>query len=295
MRTKFQSLQYPEKYGYVFDSEAWRGGEIESTFQMFETCGDGLIQHSHEWAITRDFVADYMASLGTAMLADSELVEKLAWKLTRTPRIEDILFCAGVKWKESDGQYNKRRFYSVSERKVSGAAAKEHDKRYTQIEPWNDGSPEAIYRMLRPEHNDGLGDYLYADTIRQWVLTQDNLYMDMAPEFLKWWDHKRRDESRDLRNAVDACVALVDARQRRCDAESVLDGMRRNHERRREQLAEVAAVARKQEDCLTCRGVAAGDGECSNCGRLVSVSGLPVFSLEYQRIIEDGDSVEVAA
>ena len=76
---KFASVASPEKYGYAFDSDSWRspsnGCDVESKFRMFETCGDGLTQHSGDWAVTYDFLSDYLISLSVYMLAHAEDVE----------------------------------------------------------------------------------------------------------------------------------------------------------------------------------------------------------------------------
>lgn len=248
MRVKFASLNHADKYAYAYDTDQWRGSpEIESKFQMFETYGDGLTQHSHEWSITKEFFADYMISLAVTMLANDELVQHIGYSLMRQPSVEDIAFAASVKWKDSDDQYAKRRYYSIELRKISASPSKEHDKRFKQIEKADDGSNEATMRLLRKDHMDGLDNYLLANAIRTWVLAQPSGYMEMVPEFLGWWDHKRRDDSRLLRDAVEACQHVIQAYNLRASVKGAIDNViwhiQHAREEKAREIVEAAPIA----------------------------------------------------
>jgi len=61
MFRKFQSLASPN-HGFAYDSEAWstaQRGNVEAVFRMFDTYGDGLIQHSPHWSVTTEHIADF--------------------------------------------------------------------------------------------------------------------------------------------------------------------------------------------------------------------------------------------
>lgn len=226
MRTKFASIAKPAEYAYVFDSDAYDSHpQVDSHFRMFATYGDGLCQHSGDWAITTEFMADYLASLATVMLADEELTKHAAYELTHAPSLKDIEFAASVVFKESDRDWSHRRYYSTSERKLTSSRAKQHDKRYEEIAEWNNGTPAAIYRMLIPSYAHGLIMYTYADAIRNWSLDQTKLHMDMPAEFLNWFPGDR-DKVQHLRHAYNACLSLARAYQLRCDALNELQNIR---------------------------------------------------------------------
>ena len=93
MRKLLASQQQPDKYGYLFDTEAFTmSTTVSHHFRMYETYGDGLCQHSGDWPITNEYFADYLASLATAMLADEsgELLQAVSCDLTRAPGTEGM-------------------------------------------------------------------------------------------------------------------------------------------------------------------------------------------------------------
>ncbi len=236
MRRVFRSIQHPDKYGYAFDSEAWstRGATVNQNFVQFETYGDGLCQHSHEWPITVEFMADYLASLATAMLQDDELIQRLSFPFSRQPSVKQIEFCASVVFKpqqEDGGWEKKQRFFSIEQLKISSSEEKRHDKRYQQVERWCDGSATAIHRMLYREFDNALEIYARAEAIREWCLEgerNERPYMGLAVEFLEWFktDPERRQKAQDMRRAYGACVAICKAYVLRSEAETHLENIR---------------------------------------------------------------------
>jgi hypothetical protein len=203
---------------------------------MFETYGDGLCQHSGDWPITNEYMADFLAGLATAMLTDEELANTVCYEIAQGPKVEDIEFAASVVFKPREAvaadswasSYEaKDRYYSIAERKISSSPAKQHDKRYARVEQWNNGSPAAIYRMLLPEFAKDLERYAWAHDIRTWVLKQpanSPLYMPLPAEFLEW--KMQRDGAQDLRRAFSACRAIVESYRLRASAECDLSNFR---------------------------------------------------------------------
>ncbi len=254
MRHKFLSLQYPTEYGYAHDSEAWRGNSpVCRHAVMCQTYGDvhangNYTQHSHEWNVQLEYMSDYLASLAKALLVElptlkpddsrESLMTAVQYDIMRRPVVAAIEFCANIVFKNTAATLDcsasyqreaKTRYYSASERKVSASPAKEHDKRYTQVESWNDGSPKAVYRILIPEWADALQKYAYVDAIRTWFLAQEpsrGHYVDSVAEFLEWPEYKDRTKAGDLRHAYDACYALCESWRFRCNAESALSNIR---------------------------------------------------------------------
>jgi hypothetical protein len=252
MHRKFASVQHPDKYGYAFDSEAWssRGAEVSQYFQMFETYNDGLCQHSSAWPITREFMADYMASLATVLMTidpreednAGNLIQRLSYDFTRTPRAGAIEFAASVVFKgverpdgTESGYEKKKRWYSMELQQISSAPVKQYDKRFVEVEPWNNGTPKAIFRMLQTEYASGLDTYALAETLRDWVHALPEgaysgryMFMPLASELLEWFqdDKDRREKAQNLRRAFGAVKALCMAYNLRCEAENHLNNLR---------------------------------------------------------------------
>ncbi len=152
MLRKFKSLAYEKEFGYSFDSQSMdMKAPINQHFRMFQTYGDGLIQHSGDWSITVEYLADYLASLALAMSEDEELLENASWVLSQRPSDKEIAFAASVVWKEGV----KTRYFSVKQMKVSASPEKSHDKRFEEIRDFHDGSTASIKRILTPEWSDG--------------------------------------------------------------------------------------------------------------------------------------------
>lgn len=234
MRRIFASLQHPEKYAYVFDSNAYNSHyEVCEKFLMYETYGDGLTAHSRDWPITREFMADYLASLATAILADTsdELVKAVSWNVRHAiPSRDQIEFAASIVYKvdpERSYQEKKKRWFSLSEQKISSSPAKEHDNRYTEVSPAHDGSPTAIYGILLPSYAKDLERYACAEAIRDWTLAHQKTYMPLAAEFLKW-HVEDREESRILRYAFQAVLDLINAYHLRDHAQCHLSNISRS-------------------------------------------------------------------
>jgi hypothetical protein len=176
-----------------------------------------------------DHLADYLASLAEAMLADEELAQNCLFTFSRRPSVKAIEFAASVKYKAAEEKdwLTGRRWFSAKELKVSKASSREHDKRYEEVREIHDGSANSIFRILVGEYSSGLEKYLIADAIRDWVLAQDRggLYMQMPAEFLKWTDD--RDKARQLRDAVEACKNITESYRLRSAAESCITNYRR--------------------------------------------------------------------
>ena len=225
MYRRFASLMHPNEFGYAYDS----GGDWSSNvhvcreFKMYQTYGDNLTQHSTAWPITREYFADYLASLAAYLVANPDepntgeetLTATLGYHFIDGPRDDGIEFCASVVYRESDKSWDKRRYYSVSERKIGGKA-KEHDKRYQEIAEWNDGKPNAILRMILPDYSYDLKRYCYACKIKDWVGRQKNGWMPSVLEFLDWkeyygrYDSPQQAKGEILETAFDLIVSVIE-------------------------------------------------------------------------------------
>lgn len=232
MLRRFPSLANPTEYGYSLDTDAYdHKAPVDAHFRMFKTFGDGLIQHSGDWAITVEFMADYLASLADILDGDEALLQQVSYSICQRPTVEQIEFAASVVYKPSPdaNKYPKPRYFSTKELKISSSPSKQHDKRYEEIRDIHDGSAESIYRILIPEYADGLQRYAYASAIRDWIVegNQKNrpYYMQFPGNFLKWFDD--RDKGRDLKDAYEACYLHVESYRLKHSAKANLENYKR--------------------------------------------------------------------
>ncbi len=230
MYRKFLSLGNSKELGYAFDSQAFdMKAPMHDHFRAFHTYGDGAVQHSPDWAVTFEQLSDYLASLAEVMQTDEELLDSAKYALGRRPSTKAIEFAASVIWKaaKDTDKVWRPKYFSVTEMKISSSSEKRHDKRYQEITDVHDGTPGAIFRVLIPEHSDGIEKYSYASAIRDWVLEGDNRgYMQLPGLFLKW--SKDQQDAQKLRDAYEACWNLVQAYQYRHMAIGHLENYKRH-------------------------------------------------------------------
>jgi len=244
-RVKFLSLKEPLKYGYVYDTDAYDfSGSFcfHQHFRMCETYGDvhengSYTQHSGDWPVQVEHIADFLASLASYILTHSgeeieALVSYVSSDAMRRPHRKEIEFAASVifKPKSAEEPWEKtRRYYSVEERKISTVSAKRYDTRYKEVQQWNDGSADAIYRMLIPSYANAMDFFSYATAIREWcqedIAAKDRPYFyGHVAQFLKWFDGDAH-RARELYYAYNALTAIVESFQARHQAEMHLNDL----------------------------------------------------------------------
>jgi len=173
-RLVFASLA-DDKIAYVWyynatDSPFWyprRGNPLHDCAGYFETYGDGLCQHSGESAVQAHNALDYVASLAAYLMehrTDGTLGEIVGvlqqyWPTELHIGRQRMLFAMNLK---ANG---KRAWFSLSDQKVSAAASKQYDKRWTEVESWMDGTLESAYRLLNGDRDDKLWLYMLADEL----------------------------------------------------------------------------------------------------------------------------------
>jgi hypothetical protein len=187
---------------------------------MFETFGDGQIQHSADWPVTTEFLADFLLSMAQCALTDEEFTQELFFTMHRGPSERDIEFAASVIYKKpAEGkEYSApKRYFSLEERKISSAESKRHDKRYFEIGDQFDGSGKSIIAVLCWEKRDWLGQweaYQTANAVYQWCQKRDDIWMELPGKHMRWFEADQANENekaRLLRDAYDAMRNLTDA------------------------------------------------------------------------------------
>ncbi len=237
MRQKFESLR-DSQHCYAYDTSQFNSCEVSPRLRMMATYGDGLTQHSPDWAITRESAVDYFESLAAFLVtpeADGKILDSVAYLLDQTPDEALIEFAASVVWKESDDDYRKRRYYSIDERKISSSDAKRYDKRYEEITKYMDGTPATVFGMVCPKYAEGIQAYQYAEAVRDWFSKQTekkykHTWMEPAGIFLKWYigqdSYQNHSNIRRLNAALDACRAVCKAHRLRNYAAQYVENMR---------------------------------------------------------------------
>lgn len=247
---KFASVAQPEKYGYAFDSDSWQSGNsypIESKFRMFETYGDGLTQHSGDWAITYEYLADYLISLAVYMLAhkeDAVLFDRIGYIVLNGPRLKLVEFASTVVWNEKDEPYGKTRYYSLTEQKITRNQDKRHDKRFREIDKYHTGGAQSILNILLSdkEYADGMERLCYAFAVKSFVDDQPQGWCDHPTTLLGWWkeDPNAHGKRVALSSGFRAVQALARSYQELSTAECEIGNYQRNNVRQAEKAATLA-------------------------------------------------------
>ena len=255
MYKKFASIANSAKFGYSFDSDKWEyraNPFLTQKFRMFETMGDGMTQHSHDWPVTEEYAIDYLFSLAVILLEDEEIASNYSHMFHAQPRMDSLRFAASLVFDpEKDKDWNKKRYYSMSELKVSRNPKLQYDTRYKELNEYQTGTAESILGLVCNEHMDGLERWQYADSVRTWAA--DNLkksYMEMPAVHLKWFESAKTirgsqaDQyqlARVFRDAFEACQAAVDSHVTRRRATSYVECYREELQRRAEREIQAAA------------------------------------------------------
>lgn len=149
---KFKSVLNPEKWGYewtgdsmtFWDTSYRHGGVLHCSAGYYETYGDGTTQHTPLQACRQEQFTDFCVSFVRHLLdnpAQQDGVKGYLFHLSEVP-VETIRFLATVRYKE-----DKRQWYTINERKVSGAEAKAHDKRWFEVPKDADGTIASAFDL----------------------------------------------------------------------------------------------------------------------------------------------------
>jgi hypothetical protein len=249
MFRKFASIAHSDKYGYTFDTDKWEYRSnpfLSQKFRMFETYGDRMTQHSHDWPVSEEFAIDYLFSLAAAMLDDEELAEKASHSFSGGVHKDTLKFAASLVFNpDKDKEWGKTRYFSMSLGKVTRDREKQHDDRYKQLNEYQDGTPKSILALVTDQHCDGLEMWFIADAVRNWCA--DNLkngWMEMPAVQLKWFEGKQSDQyamARLFRDAVEACQNAGEWLRMKRNATAGVENYRNALERKREREAQAEA------------------------------------------------------
>ena len=226
MIRKFKSLTN-DQIGYMLDTgaEFTTNWVIERFWRMFQTFGDGMTQHSADYPVTKEALGDFLFSLASFLLenlSDEEFIREVAFDVWQGPKQGEIEFASSIRFKESDREYMKQRFFSIREQKIGTRKKCEFDKRYEQIGDWCDGGAKAIFRIITAgqEYMGGLEALVKANAIYRHMMLEPGSdhreWMDSPADFLNWFGEsrdereKRKDAAKNIRLGLAAVLDFVD-------------------------------------------------------------------------------------
>lgn len=237
-RFVFRSQFHGDTLAYVWDLDRWewRNQGIHGPAAQFQTYGDGMVQHSGEFAVGNEQLADFLISLSAHLLENPADVELVARRWPDVPTAARVEFFAKLRYDEK-----KRRYYNRSDLKVSTAESKRHDRRWEEVPTSADGSLEAVLRLC-------IGDerHTMLELLAIGLATTDNPEVYDCydrRQLLKWLGADTEFNRSFVRSAFTAVQLAVDALQAAKQAKGHAECLENNIQRWRESEAEKAADA----------------------------------------------------
>lgn len=132
---RFRSLAHGDKYGYTFTNDsgtfwdaAYRTGPILGmSMGKYDTYGDGLVQHSPEYACRAVDFTDYLLSLTSWLVEFPETEFRGSCAGLGSISSQTAEFLASLVSKDS------RQWFHMGDMKVSRSESREHDKRWRRV------------------------------------------------------------------------------------------------------------------------------------------------------------------
>ena len=176
-RLRFPSIRNPDKYGYTLASDwddLWTMVRrqplkfVGNRCGMFETLGDGQVQHAPLRPTTIELMGDYCLSLskyalnqigGTWWDEMKFISDKLYNSFHERPRLRGLIkFFSELRYDDHKPKY----FSTASDfyLKVSGSSSKSHDKRWQHVPSDADGSAKFVWGMICQEDPSVIADGL---------------------------------------------------------------------------------------------------------------------------------------
>ena len=214
MQITFPSVINPEKYQFGYNNANYRVTELSAGFEFQERGGDGSWRYPRP--VTRNFAAEYLASLATVMMENDDLCDHMYWRFRSEPNNEEIEFAAKVIFKLG----KKTRYFSREFKRISAVRAKQYDRRWELITEHMDGSPRAIFNYSTDvAARDGLTQYIYAEKIHEWIYADRKRYrkhsMEDPAAFLGWTSDYNQQAA--IKSAINACRSALTIRRERKD------------------------------------------------------------------------------
>lgn len=130
----------------------------------FDTYGDGDVQHApeHRMFDVENWADALMSLAPTIIQTPDEYLGKLVRAQPSAVSDKLILWAATVRYDE-----NKFRYYSLADMKVSTTESKRHDRRWSPVPNWADGSALSATRLLGTDGESPLDFMIRLDTVER--------------------------------------------------------------------------------------------------------------------------------
>jgi len=181
----------------------------------FKTFGDGMTQHSPAWAVHADNIADFMASLAIFINDNMEYVESIAERWPSDGiNLDRIRFYQKLKHDPESIVY-----YHDLEMKTSKNDKKRHDKRWSHLPEWADGSLTAVFLFLVKTFEGAGHRYALYQELRRAL---DHAWADPT-KLINWIGFDLEDDrNRHLRQAYDTIDCFVQGYRQNRNGQSQL-------------------------------------------------------------------------
>lgn len=194
---------------------------------MYETMGDGECQHTPAYRIGAGNFTDFCLSVAQYLLENPDC-DIREYQLGLTGVCQDAYdFLRSVTYKE-----DKRQWYSLQLRKISGKDDKRFDKRWQEVPSWADGSVKSAYDLFRLNwecRKSFLERYATVQAFQE--LAGGSFYQQDECE--PWIEQL----SGDHQHAFRALKSAMQAKEQRDWATRLIDSAKRNSEPKQEQVA----------------------------------------------------------
>ena len=132
-----------------YHSEYINNVGLHSNVKEFLTYNDGLVQHSPDNIVSENAVLDFLSSLAIYLVDNPDQIKSLCKVFYLDYLDKNLLtFLSKLKYKE-----DKKIYYSFLERKISSNYNKRHDVRWSEVDPWMDGSLKSIITLYNLNNN----------------------------------------------------------------------------------------------------------------------------------------------
>lgn len=149
---RFNSVLNPNAIGYeytadsmtFFDAAYRTAGCLGGAFGYFDTYGDGNCQHTPLMAARLTHFTDFCISLAQHIIAnpaDGEGVASYHFGFSQMGT-DTVKFLASLVYKQE-----KRQWFNWQDLKLSASDSKEHDKRWTRVPAYADGTIASAFRL----------------------------------------------------------------------------------------------------------------------------------------------------
>lgn len=129
-------------------AQTYRNMMVMDTASAWLAYNDGMVQHSPDHSFPVEQWTDFWYSLATHLKDNPADIEIVAQRWYRCIDKQDIEFAASVKYKEPVAPKYTVNYYSLRERKMSTSPSKVHDKRWSEVHSYLDGSLTGCIRVL---------------------------------------------------------------------------------------------------------------------------------------------------